>query len=355
MPRHRNQNTKSGSRPGRVPRAPTRYNRKKPVSRVARQLFLGHSSAEHQCAKHYAETVLDPFDTEAGACVPVLPCLDSSKRKTFARGTGMTQANGFGGIMASTTCVSDSPAVWYTTGTGSGLSMSGTDNQAAYSNSELRNFDFSEGDVQVRVVGCALRVRCIGRPIDMNGRIFALEEPQHQNVNNFTIEKVSAYDKVKAKNFGNDWTVAAWQPVLPGEQSYQANGFASPNPTHYQPLCVLIQAQSELPLPFEWEWAIHYEAVGSGARGKSASHIAPIAGPKAIAALQRAPTGAFDDVSNKRHSTSSIADNMIAQGSSFNWSRLADTGVRVAQTAIGAITSRAAAQYMTGGLAALAL
>lgn len=350
-------NTKSGSRPGTGQRAPLRSAiRKKPVQRLARQLFVGQNSAEHRCAKHYTQTVLNPFDTLAGACVPVLPCLDSSKRKVFARGTGMTQANGFGGIMASTTCVSDLPAVWYTTGAGSSNSMDGAGaaTLSANNNSELQKLDFTDGNVQARIVGCGLRVRCISRPIDMNGRVFALEEPQHLNVNLFTIENVSAYDKVHSKSFDQEWTVVSWQPVLPGEQAYHQNPFASPTPTQYQPLCILIQGQGELPLSFEWEWVLHYEAIGSGARGKSESHIAPIAGPMAIAALQKTPTGAFDEVSNNRLSSGKVADQMISQGSSFDWSRLADTGMRVAQTAIGAITSRAASQYMVGGLAALA-
>jgi hypothetical protein len=226
---------------------------------------------------------------------------------------------------------------------------------AAYSNSELVNTDLTGGNVQARIVGCGIRLRYIGKQIDMSGRTFALEEPNHLNTINYTVANCQALDRCKSKNLSREWTVACWQPVRPGEQSYQMNANAATDPVHYQPLCVLIQAQAGQSLPFEWEWFCHYEAIGYGARGKSRSHVAPIAGPKAIAALQQTPSDVFDDVSNKRLSSGRLADNMISQGSSFDWSKLADTGLRVAQTAIGAVTSRAAAQYMSGGLAALAL
>lgn len=362
MPKSQRGNTRSRARApapkkaGSRPAIAARIAKPKPTAgRFRSLLFPGHSSTEHACAKHYTKTVLDPFDTEAGACVPMLPCLDSAKRRVFARGTGMTQNNGFGGVVAATSCSHDAPAVWYTAGGGTGDTMNATTNVAAYSNSELNNADFTSGDVQARIVGCGVRVRYIGRPIDCNGRTFSLEEPSHLNVSDFTVAKCLKLDRVKSKPLSREWTVACWQPVRPGEHSYHANANAATDPTHYQPLCVLIQAQGELPLPFEWEWFCHYEAIGSGARGKSESHVAPIAGPKAIAALQKTPTDVFDDVSNKRLSSNRLADNMISQGSSFDWSKLADTGMRVAQTAIGAVTSRAAAQYMSGGLAALAV
>lgn len=304
----------------------------KPRGRFAQLLRPSHGPVEHKCAKHYAETVLDPFETKSGACVPMLPCLDSAKRKIFARGTGMTQANGFGGICATTSCASDKPAVYVTDGTGTGHSLVGTQNVAYHSNSEVDNAAFTGGTLQARIVGCGVRVRCIGKPIDMNGRTFALEEPSHMDTQSLEIANLSLFDvnRVKTKHFGPEWSVACWQPVRPGEQAYQANAYASTTGgmITIAPLCILIQSQSALQLPFEWEWFCHYEAVGSSARGKSESHVAPIAGPKAIAALQKVPSGIFDDVSNKRTSVSRLAENMVALGSSMNWGEMADAALK---------------------------
>lgn len=337
MPKsQRENNTKSGSRPGRNKRTSqvqiTSGLHKKPRGRFASFLHPSHGPAEHRCAKHYVETVLDPFNTKAGACVPMLPCLDSAKRKVFARGTGMTQTNGFGGICATTSTVNDKAAVYVTDGTGSGTTMTGTMNVAHNSNSEITNAGFTAGTIQARIVGCGVRIRCIGKPIDMNGRTFAIEEPSHQDTQGLGIANLALFDinKVKTKHFGPEWSVACWQPVRPGEQAYQANAYAStvsPVVTT-APLCILVQSQSALQLPFEWEWFLHYEAVGSSARGKSESHIAPIAGPKAIAALQKLPSAVFDDVSNKRTSAGQLADTMISLGSSVNWQTLADSALK---------------------------
>jgi hypothetical protein len=266
----------------------------------------------------------------------------------------MTQANGFGGIVAQTSCANDIPAVYYTTGTGAGESVGTTTYASAKPNSELTTQMFTEGQVQVRIVGCGLRIRFIGRQIDMNGRAFALEEPSHRDTINFTVPQVQRYDRCKSKPFSRKWVVATWQPVRPGEQAYHDNAFGATDDSHDEPLCILLQAQSGVQCPFEWEYFCHYEAVGEAARGKTRSHIAPIAGPKAIAALQRAPTEVYDAVSNHEVSTAKLANAAITQGSSFDWSgNVQETAFQVARTAVGAVTSRAAAQYMAGGLMAI--
>ena len=313
---------------------------------------------DRACAKHYTETVLNPFDTPAGACVPVLPCLDSAKRKIFARGTALVQSNGFGGICANTCMANDLPCVYYTTGAGTGESIINTTIVNGTNNSELSAVDFSDSGVQGRVVGAGLRIRFTGKEIDMNGTVYALEEPSHLETLNMTVKDLLEYDKVKTVPFNREWTVVTWQPVLPPETAYSTNAWASPFPApdKNQPLILLIQCQAgsgpDGTLPFEWEWYLHYEAIGSQARGKTTSHVAPFVGTQAMAALQKAPSRLFDDVSNHKISIRKLSDHMVDTGST--WS-MGDTMSRVARTAVGAITSRAASQYMMGGLSAIAL
>jgi len=312
--------------------------------------------AERLCAQHYAETVMDPFDTPEGACLPVLPCLDSAKRKIFARGTGLIQANGFGGIMATTSLTHDSPCVLYTNGMGTGNTLAGTDPTTAvqrYSNSELSNSDFTSLRVQGRVVGCGLRVRYTGKQIDMNGTIYAFEEPSHLDCGNLTVQDLEGFDKVKPQNFNREWTVVTWQPVLPSESAYSTDPYAKPYANYTNPIVILIQVQGlgqgEGLLPFQWEWYLHYEAIGSGARGKSHTHMAPMAGPNVIAALQKAPTSMFDDVSNKKVSKRKISSAMVDLGSSF----VADLG-KAAISTIGGSLGPIGSSLLTGAAAALA-
>jgi len=192
----------------------------------------------------------------------------------------------------------------------------------------------------------------------MNGTCYALEEPSHLATDHLTVPDILKYDRVKTKPFNREWVVACWQPVLPQETAYSNSPVAAPYGYDQvkTPLVILIQTQSTTEsegLPFEWEWYLHYEAIGSGARGKTVSHTAPVKGPNVIAALQQAPSTLYDKVSNGRANVNTIANRMVDHGSS--WQFAGDLMKKVATTAVGAVTSRAAAQYMGGGLAALAL
>jgi hypothetical protein len=298
---------------------------------------------------------MNPFDTEAGACVPVLPCLDSAKRKIFVRGTGYVQPNGFGCINAATSLCADGNAVSVTTGAGTGNSINTTTTANYAPNSELIQSNFTEQLVQGRVVGCGIRVRYTGKAIDMSGTIYALEEPSHLNTSAYNVAKMEAFDKVKKVPFGRDWVVATWQPVLPAEYAFSTNAYCSPYSEPNAPLIIMMQTQANTGnevLSFEWEYFLHYESIGSSARGKSASHMAPIAGPNVMAALSKAPSRMFDEVSNHRASADRLSNAMIDLGSSFEFGSLAK---KVLHTGVGALTSRAASQYMAGGLMAIGL
>ena len=340
-------NTKAGSRPAN----------KQAARKVALPRYLRPEG--RRCAKHYAETVMDPFSTEAGACVPQLPCLESTKRRVFARGVGRVESEGFGGIVAATCLTSDDVCAHVTNGTNfPGIKkMANANCTNAYTNSELTSSDFASHKVQGRVVACGIRIRFTGRKYDMNGTCYALEEPAHLDTQNLTVEDLRQFDRVKTTPFNKDWTVVTWQPVLPKETSYAPDPYCAPYTGEaHSPLLILIECQgmpAGTSLPFEWEYVIHYEAIGSGARGKTPSHISPHEGAMATAALQQAPTTLFDDISNRKISAKVVADKMLDHGPS--WIQTFNNSAQgVFRTAVGAVTSRAAASYMAGGLAALA-
>jgi hypothetical protein len=327
-----------------------------------RAALASSNPAERECARHYGETLLNPFDSPAGACVPVLPCLDTAKRKIFCRGTGYVQSNGFGGLTCYTSLAGDTPAAIYTTGTGSSNTMTW---DAAHMNkispnSELTAADFSAQQVQARIVGLGIRLRYTGKQVDMNGSVYALEEPNHGKTDTMNVEDLRAFDRVKTQPFTREWVVAAWQPVLPLETAFSNNAYASPFPTPTNPLIILIACQGSgtagnPSLPFEWEYFAHYEAIGIQARGKSESHIAPVQAQRVMAAMQKAPTTVFDAASNHHVSAVALSNRVVDEGSD-TWS---SWGSNLAQGAIGfgtrVVATRAAQQYMAGGLAALAL
>lgn len=191
----------------------------------------------------------------------------------------------------------------------------------------------------------------------MNGTTYALEEPAHLDTSSLTVEDLRKFDRVKTRPFNKEWTVVTWQPVLPKETAYAPDPYCAPySGEAHSPLLILIECQgmpAGTTLPFEWEYVLHYEGIGSGARGKTPSHVAPHEGSMVTSALQQAPTTLFDDISNRKVSARTVADKMLDYGPSwiqtFN-----NTAQGVFRTAVGAAASRAASSYMAGGLAALA-
>jgi hypothetical protein len=309
---------------------------------------------DYQCAKHYACALADPFTTPAGACVPQLPCLDSAKRVIFARGAGMIQSNGCGGISANTCLVGDQDCVTYTDGTGtSGDTMTGMTTVAKKNNSTLTSTQFSTNGIQARVVACGIRVKCVGPPLQMNGTVYPLEESSHLGTGSFDAPSIGGYAKVEPQDFNNEWVTALWQPVLPEEYQYSTDPFASPRSETHNPLVILIEAKSTSGdlLPFMWEYFLHYEAIGYAVQGKSRSHLATVEGGKVIAGLSSAPQSVFNAVSNGKLSAGGLADRVINTGSATPWSDLA---YNLAGKA-GKVASASAATYVSGGLAAMML
>jgi len=274
---------------------------------------------DHECAVHYYKALADPFDiANGGACVPMLPCLDSVKRYAFARGTGMVQANGFGGICATPCVVGDSDCINVTNGTGNHQMMSTTAVDSYTQNSGIPMSAFTSGDVQARIVSCGIRIRFRGKPLEANGSVYALEEPSHLDTAPMTYHKVGALGKVKNQKFREDWIAVTWKPVLPDEYEYSEDGYAKPRGSVVNPLCILISADSpQGTLPFDWEYFVHYEAIGAGIQGKTRSHISPVEAPRVIAALSSMSSDFFSAVSNGRIDLGKTARLAIQAGSSF--------------------------------------
>lgn len=276
-------------------------------------------SMDHECATHYYKASANPFDIAyAGACVPMLPCLDSVKRYAFARGTGMVQSNGFGGICATPCVVGDATCINVTSGTGSQNSLSSTSVFSYSHNSGILTSSFTSGEVQARIVACGIRIRFRGKPLEANGTVYALEEPSHLDTASKTFQEVGSLGRVKNQRFGKDWIAVTWQPVLPQEYEYSDDGYAKPRGSVVNPLCILISADSPNgTLPFDWEYFVHYEGVGAGIQGKTQSHLAPVEAPRVIAALSGMSSDFFSAVSNGHIDLERTAKLAIRAGSAF--------------------------------------
>jgi hypothetical protein len=271
---------------------------------------------DHECAKHYFKALANPFDiSNGGACVPMLPCLDSVKRYAFSRGTGKVQANGFGGISATPCVAGDALCIKVTDGSGTGQKIGSTSTTDSTQNSGLSGSSFANGLVQARIVSCGIRIRFRGKPLEANGTVYAFEEPAHLDTQSMTFQQLGDFGRVKNQKFGKDWIAITWQPVLPREYEYSSDGTFD---TNVLPLAILISADSPNgTMPFDWEYFVHYEAIGSGIQGKTRSHVSPVEAPRALAALSTLSSEFFSAVSNGRVDLGRAAQLAIEAGTNF--------------------------------------
>jgi hypothetical protein len=196
--------------------------------------------------------------------------------------------------------------------------MSATTVDSYTQNSGIPMSAFTSGDVQGRIVACGIRIRFRGKPLESNGTVYALEEPSHLDTASKTFQQVGSLGRVKNQKFGKDWIAVTWQPVLPQEYEYSDDGYAKPRGSVVNPLCILISADSpQGTLPFDWEYYVHYEAIGSGIQGKTPSHVAPVEAPRVVAALSSMSSDFFSAVSNGHVDLGKTARLAIQAGSAF--------------------------------------
>lgn len=274
----------------------------------------------HQCALHYGEALIDPFNTPAGACVPKFPTVESAKRVLFAAGTGSTNASGTGGIVVGSNASSDTYSSFVTNSnyTESGelpaygdTGISAITMNSAFTNAELG----ATGSVQTRLVALGVRIRYVGSKLNEGGRAYTIEEPSHEQVAGMTLANMLKYDKcaVQKCNFNSEWVSVVYQPRFPGDFAYVADRAGQTSAESFLGIYI---ASAVAEQPFEYEIYAHYEFIGSSVRGKSISHNAPMQVDKILSALSQAPPGAMRKI-QQRGAARQVAARTAVSGASF--------------------------------------
>lgn len=249
-----------------------------------------------KCVKHYLEASVNPFDAEAGACLPCdLFPLPSLKRKIFARGSFATGTTGFGFITLVPGYSTTPNNVNFTTSASVGntnTQLSAFTNQggAAFSNAPYTNTQFTNGEVSARVVAVGIRVRCTSSNMNRGGTYLSIELPIHsQDVATWSYTGVGAHPNahmqgIPSHNSG-DWEVAVCSsgPTTPEELQYSSSiqsvflGIA--------PYGILIQSATP-GATFDFEAMVHVEYTGLAVAGPTPSHASPQAFAKAVEAMK---------------------------------------------------------------------
>jgi len=229
------------------------------------------------CTAHYLKTVLNPFDTPAGACLPadMFP-LPSQKLKVFLRGVCVLGTTGYGFCNAALVLSNDSTASAATSVTSvmaSSTAFSAVTNLTTYSFAQLpwTIANVAANLVQGRGVALGLRVRYSGTEAGRNGTMLFYEDPDHASLASLSYDTVSqrvnAYT-CRPPGDGSWETVLYSGPVNPGETEFRNSDYLLANASAAL-VCAIKGVAGDT---YEFEVFEHIEAIGVNTTGKSASH-----------------------------------------------------------------------------------
>jgi hypothetical protein len=173
-------------------------------------------------------------------------------------GTGATA-----GIWRSTTSsFADSTVVFSGAGVGT-----------ANSNSPYATLDFGSS-LQFRCVAAGLRLSYNGTELDRGGLIVGLREPDNLSTQGFDEGDMLQYTSVRAERVPD----GRWYEVTFAPSDSRAADYTDTPSSHlYEPHCMAIMVNgTNGSQPFHFEGWVHYEIVGSAARGKTKSHVDPV-------------------------------------------------------------------------------
>lgn len=254
------------------------------------------------CAKHYVDSLVNPFDGEPGACIPMLPNCPSSKKRYWARGVFSTGTNSAGWIVGRPYMANDSWVAAATnssyTGTASTQLNTSTFGGGVTSyncNSEFNGPAFEApgngvsgaSAVAGRVVSWGLRIRYRGTELNRGGTVTLFEEPEHLDITNnnssgggMSLATMLAYENVQTHPIPSDgsWLYLTGLPVYPWEFDYDDTSlgydFSSSSVGGYPPayLCAFVESAAASQ-PFDFEVFLNLELIGGGVRGKTPSHF----------------------------------------------------------------------------------
>lgn len=229
------------------------------------------------CVMMYADALLDPFNTEAGVCIPseLFP-IPSSKAKLYRRGRFNLGTTGFGYILVKPDTSNDGVAINTTTsssvgGSGTALSAFSFLTGAAFAQSPYATAAFAAGGIISRIAAIGIRVKYIDKLMNRNGMCCGFEDPDHSDVSSKSYDTLLASPYSMPKRIGDDeWDMSICYsgPVNPTDVDF-VSGSATPLGV---PSFLAIVLSGVAGDQYEYEVVEHVEYAGSTVVNKTPSH-----------------------------------------------------------------------------------
>lgn len=251
---------------------------------------LGKTLGLAPAVRNFSRIYMYPF-TLSSARLPVFPITRSQLVVTHAKGSGVTNVNNIGWVIASPSngITNNLNTVVYTDqsggaspnnisppyGGGTGLGTSFTNSPYQKYPFVFDNVDGNENVFQMRIVATGLRIRSTGTNLNRGGIFRMGNNPNRLNQpENVTISTLNSWPQYKEHSAGFEWVgihreIDSQQDFLmqalysEGDSEYWAYNNDSTMLSLDSSYNMTIFYQSAAPTqPFEWEFYAHYELYG---------------------------------------------------------------------------------------------
>jgi hypothetical protein len=254
------------------------------------------------CARHYLETLLNPWEAPVGACVPAdLFPLPSQKTKAHIRGTLNCGTSGLGFIAGYIPSSSSGACLKTTTSAsvgGTTTAFSAYTNTQTYSATMLPEdgSQYSLNGIRTRAVAAGLRVKYIGELAKTNGVVAGYEDPDRSSagIDSMTWAKLNSNPYASIRRVGQmkDWDCSVCysgptdpRDLLFGDNYHDARG-SDGTSTAQNFLLIWISGQpGDL---YEFDLTFHIESIGSTRTSRTVSHTDPQGFSAAVTATKAA-------------------------------------------------------------------
>ncbi len=268
---------------------------KTPVRAVS-ELKLGYKVSN--CAKHYLEALVNPWETPSGACVPAdLFPLPSQKTKAHVRGTFQLGTSGIGYITAYIPVSNNANCISHTTSSSVGTSASPC---SSFTNMQLVQCPMLPEDASVyalnrtktRAVAAGLRVKYIGKLADQNGvctgfEAYDIDSSATGTIDHysFNLMNSSPYTSINRVAQGNDWdcSVCYSGPTGPRDLEFGNNSLdARHDDAVGVDYFLLIMCSGQPGDLYEYDFTFHIESIGQSRTARTISHSDPTGFAQAV-------------------------------------------------------------------------
>jgi hypothetical protein len=233
------------------------------------------------CASEYANCLIMPFTLHKVACIPDLHAVPSKKLRIVLRGTFSTGTGGYGHLLQSPWCgAKDANQVNFTTASyalgetlfnvGAGMSAQ-VAGKLPYG--VLQWAGNVTGGIKHRLVGSGLRIRYIGPESSRSGQIVAFREPDNDNLDTLTYNRVRELETSATFRNTGEWQYVMYRPAKPSEYEYSPNPCATNDiglsaVSSYRTQGFTITGTTDIngnpsPAPFEYELVSFFEFIGN--------------------------------------------------------------------------------------------